>query len=223
MKFLNKFKRNMYRFIEKNFFGLAKLIAFIVAIGSIVAIVMSGLMAFEKLQVTNNVRISTPIIDYQEYKNGALVIENKAEPGIFAKSIEEETDEIIKNLGTLSDEIINKDNMKTKVKVLLKLKTEKYPENIQLAYISSLNRLIKQLVADANDNTNVDEFLSWHDLQFAKSYDDQIDIQKNEQKRIDQIHTEGKELIILTIAGLGFFALFIMMLVLFRIEHNTRS
>jgi hypothetical protein len=213
----------MYRFIEKNFFGLAKLIAFIVAIGSIVAIVMSGLMAFEKLQATNNVRISTPIIDYQEYKNGALVIENKAEPGIFAKSIEEETDEIIKNLGTLSDEIINKDNMKTKVKVLLKLKTEKYPENIQLAYISSLNRLIKQLVADANDNTNVDEFLSWHDLQFAKSYDDQIDIQKNEQKRIDQIHTEGKELIILTIAGLGFFALFIMMLVLFRIEHNTRS
>ncbi|MEK9887958.1 MAG: hypothetical protein VW735_04355, partial [Gammaproteobacteria bacterium] len=180
-------------------------------------------MAFEKLQATNNVRISTPIIDYQEYKNGALVIENKAEPGIFAKSIEEETDEIIKNLGTLSDEIINKDNMKTKVKVLLKLKTEKYPENIQLAYISSLNRLIKQLVADANDNTNVDEFLSWHDLQFAKSYDDQIDIQKNEQKRIDQIHTEGKELIILTIAGLGFFALFIMMLVLFRIEHNTRS
>jgi len=213
----------MYRFFEKNFFGLAKLIAFIVAIGSVVAIVMSGLMAFEKLQVTNNVRISTPIIDYQEYKNGALVIENKAEPGIFAKSIEEETDEIIKNLGTLSDEIINKDNMKTKVKVLLKLKTEKYPENIQLAYISSLNRLIKQLVADANDNTNVDEFLSWHDLQFAKSYDDQIDIQKNEQKRIDQIHTEGKELIILTIAGLGFFALFIMMLVLFRIEHNTRS
>ncbi len=213
----------MYRFIEKNFFGLAKLIAFIVAIGSIVAIVMSGLMAFEKLQATNNVRISTPIIDYQEYKNGALVIENKAEPGIFAKSIEEETDEIIKNLGTLSDEIINKDNMKTKVKVLLKLKTEKYPENIQLAYISSLNRLIKQLVADANDNTNVDVFLSWHDLQFAKSYDDQIDIQKTEQKRIDQIHTEGKELIILTIAGLGFFALFIMMLVLFRIEHNTRS
>ena len=213
----------MYRFIEKNFFGLAKLIAFIVAIGSIVAIVMSGLMAFEKLQATNNVRISTPIIDYQEYKNGALVIENKVEPGIFAKSIEEETDEIIKNLDTLSDEIINKDNMKTKVKVLLKLKTEKYPENIQLAYISSLNRLIKQLVADANDNTNVDEFLSWHDLQFAKSYDDQIDIQKNEQKRIDQIHTEGKELIILTIAGLGFFALFIMMLVLFRIEHNTRS
>ncbi|MDC0446591.1 hypothetical protein OAL99_01710 [Gammaproteobacteria bacterium] len=213
----------MYRFFEKNFFGLAKLIAFLVAIGSVVAIVMSGLMAFEKLQVTNNVRISTPIIDYQEYKNGALVIENKAEPGIFAKSIEEETDEIIKNLGTLSDEIINKDNMKTKVKVLLKLKTEKYPENIQLAYISSLNRLIKQLVADANDNTNVDEFLSWHDLQFAKSYDDQIDIQKNEQKRIDQIHTEGKELIILTIAGLGFFALFIMMLVLFRIEHNTRS
>ncbi|MEK9778675.1 MAG: hypothetical protein VW448_00815 [Gammaproteobacteria bacterium] len=213
----------MYRFIEKNFFGLAKLIAFIVAIGSVVAIVMSGLMAFEKLQATNNVRISTPIIDYQEYKNGALVIENKAEPGIFAKSIEEETDEIIKNLGTLSDEIINKDNMKTKVKVLLKLKTEKYPENIQLAYISSLNRLIKQLVADANDNTNVDEFLSWHDLQFAKSYDDQIDIQKTEQKRIDQIHTEGKELIILTIAGLGFFALFIMMLVLFRIEHNTRS
>ena len=213
----------MYRFIEKNFFGLAKLIAFIVAIGSIVAIVMSGLMAFEKLQATNNVRISTPIIDYQEYKNGALVIENKAEPGIFAKSIEEETDEIIKNLGILSDEIINKDNMKTKVKVLLKLKTEKYPENIQLAYISSLNRLIKQLVADANDNTNVDEFLSWHDLQFAKSYDDQIDIQKTEQKRIDQIHTEGKELIILTIAGLGFFALFIMMLVLFRIEHNTRS
>jgi len=213
----------MYRFIEKNFFGLAKLIAFIVAIGSVVAIVMSGLMAFEKLQSTNNVRISTPIIDYQEYKNGALVIENKAEPGIFAKSIEEETDEIIKNLGTLSDEIINKDNMKTKVKVLLKLKTEKYPENIQLAYISSLNRLIKQLVADANDNTNVDEFLSWHDLQFAKSYDDQIDIQKTEQKRIDQIHTEGKELIILTIAGLGFFALFIMMLVLFRIEHNTRS
>jgi len=213
----------MYRFFEKIFFGLAKLIAFLVAIGSVVAIVMSGLMAFEKLQVTNNVRISTPIIDYQEYKNGALVIENKAEPGIFAKSIEEETDEIIKNLGTLSDEIINKDNMKTKVKVLLKLKTEKYPENIQLAYISSLNRLIKQLVADANDNTNVDEFLSWHDLQFAKSYDDQIDIQKNEQKRIDQIHTEGKELIILTIAGLGFFALFIMMLVLFRIEHNTRS
>ena len=213
----------MYRFIEKNFFGLAKLIAFIVAIGSVFAIVMSGLMAFEKLQATNNVRISTPIIDYQEYKNGALVIENKAEQGIFAKSIEEETDEIIKNLGTLSDEIINKDNMKTKVKVLLKLKTEKYPENIQLAYISSLNRLIKQLVADANDNTNVDEFLSWHDLQFAKSYDDQIDIQKNEQKRIDQIHTEGKELIILTIAGLGFFALFIMMLVLFRIEHNTRS
>lgn len=213
----------MYRFIEKNFFGLAKLIAFIVAIGSVVAIVMSGLMAFEKLQATNNVRISTPIIDYQEYKNGALVIENKAEPGIFAKSIEEETDEIIKNLDTLSDEIINKDNMKTKVKVLLKLKTEKYPENIQLAYISSLNRLIKQLVADANDNTNVDEFLSWHDLQFAKSYDDQIDIQKTEQKRIDQIHTEGKELIILTIAGLGFFALFIMMLVLFRIEHNTRS
>ena len=213
----------MYRFIEKNFFGLAKLIAFLVAIGSVVAIVMSGLMAFEKLQVTNNVRISTPIIDYQDYKNGALVIENKVEPGIFAKSIEEETDEIIKNLGTLSDEIINKDNMKTKVKVLLKLKTEKYPENIQLAYISSLNRLIKQLVADANDNTNVDEFLSWHDLQFAKSYDDQIDIQKTEQKRIDQIHTEGKELIILTIAGLGFFALFIMMLVLFRIEHNTRS
>lgn len=213
----------MYRFFEKNFFGLAKLIAFLVAIGSVVAIVMSGLMAFEKLQATNNVRISTPIIDYQEYKNGALVIENKAEPGIFAKSIEEETDEIIKNLGTLSDEIINKDNMKTKVKVLLKLKTEKYPENIQLAYISSLNRLIKQLVADANDNTNVDEFLSWHDLQFAKSYDDQIDIQKTEQKRIDQIHTEGKELIILTIAGLGFFALFIMMLVLFRIEHNTRS
>ena len=138
----------MYRFIEKNFFGLAKLIAFIVAIGSVVAIVMSGLMAFEKLQATNNVRISTPIIDYQEYKNGALVIENKSEPGIFAKSIEEETDEIIKNLGTLSDEIINKDNMKTKVKVLL----------LSLLMISSLNVprfLIISSVSSSIDFANI--------------------------------------------------------------------
>jgi hypothetical protein len=82
--------------------------------------------------------------------------------------------------------------------------------------------LTKQLVNVGGDQVNIDEFLHWHDQEFAYQVNEQTqqNLMKMGTARTDQM--TGFISLGMLGAALGFFIMFVMMLVMLRIERNTR-
>ena len=98
-----------------------------------------------------------------------------------------------------------------------------YSQELQLAYANSLSKLIQQMVNVGGAEINVDEFIKWHHKEFATQVNNQ---NKNNLLKMGNLKTEqtiGYIALGMTFGALGIFIMFVMMLVMLRIEKNTRK
>ena len=224
----------MFKFIETNFFLIVHRIGFLFALISLALIVFLGMFSYEKISSRATDEISAPSIELAKYQNpiSLQVKPEKASPAvgvveddsqvIFNQRFDAQIEQIITNLQALPNEALDKNNLQFQIKVMIKIKSNAYSPELKLSYVESLSRLTKQLVNVGGAQVNIDEFLHWHDQEFAYQVNEQT--QKNLMKmgtaRTDQM--TGLISLGLLGAALGFFIMFVMMLVMLRIERNTR-
>jgi hypothetical protein len=224
----------MLKFIENNFFLIVQRIGFLFALMSLALIVFLGMFAYEKISSRATDVISAPIIKLADYQN-PISLQNNVELSnvefdnvqfetqlAFSKEFDEQVDLIISIFQKLPEGVVSQNDLQFKIKVMIKIKTDVYSPELKLYYAQSLAKLAQQLVNVGGDQINIDEFLQWHDQQFA--YQVNLQTQQNLMKigsaRADQL--TGFISLGMAMAALGFFIMFVMMLAMLRIERNTR-
>ena len=218
----------MLRSIEKNFFKIVQRLGLLFAILSFAAVVILGITSYQKINIEATDQIDTPVIHFADYQNpiSAQEVEittDLKENDVFNQEFDAQVADIVAALDTLPDTSIDKIDLSQKVKILVKIKSNDYPKNLQLTYAKSLAKLTKQMVNVSGEKTNVDEFIRWHDQEFVKQVNAQT---QNNFLRMGSLKAEkatGFAMLAATAAALGIFIMFVMMLVMLRIERNTRQ
>ena len=224
----------MFKFIENNFFLIVHRIGFLFALISLALIVFLGVFSYEKLSSRATDEISAPSIELAKYQNpislqvepekvsqAVSVVEDDSQV-IFNQKFDAQIEQIITNLQALPNEVLDENDLQFQIKVMIKIKSNAYSPELKLSYVESLSRLTKQLVNVGGDQVNIDEFLQWHDQEFAYQVNEQAqqNLMKMGTARTDQM--TGFISLGMLGAALGFFIMFVMMLVMLRIERNTR-
>ncbi|HIC41416.1 MAG TPA: hypothetical protein EYO74_08450 [Piscirickettsiaceae bacterium] len=225
----------MLRLIEKNFFMIAQRIGLFFATVSFVAVIVLGYVSFEKINTKASDKIDAPVIDFAKYQNpisaqqesinkipSSKISQDEGQDKIN-KAFDTHIDAIVESLEQLPDNVIDKVDLAQKVKILVKIKANPYSQELQLAYANSLSKLIQQMVNVGGAEINVDEFIKWHHKEFATQVNNQ---NKNNLLKMGNLKTEqtiGYIALGMTFGALGIFIMFVMMLVMLRIEKNTRK
>lgn len=218
----------MLRAIEKNFFKIVQRLGLLFAILSFAAVVVLGVTSYQKINTKVSDQIDTPVINFADYQNPisaqeAEITTDLKENNAFNQAFDEQVADMVTALEALPNTSIDKTDLAQKVKILVKIKSNNYPQKLQLAYAKSLAKLTKQMVIVGGEKTNVDEFVKWHEQEFAKQVNTQT---KNNFLRMGSLQVEkstGFIMLAAAAAALGIFIMFVMMLVMLRIERNTRQ
>ncbi len=218
----------MLRSIEKNFFKIVQRLGLLFAMLAFAAVVILGVSSYQKINTEASDQIDTPVINFADYQNpiSAQAVEistDLKEGDEFNQTFDAQVTDMVAALDTLPDTLIDKTDLAQKVKILVKIKSNDYPKDLQLAYAKSLAKLTKQMVVVGGEKTNVDDFIKWHDQEFAKQVNTQT---KNNFLRMGSLQAEkatGFAMLGAAAAALGIFIMFVMMLVMLRIERNTRQ
>jgi|ETNmetMinimDraft_8_1059916.scaffolds.fasta_scaffold18730_3 hypothetical protein len=225
----------MFRFIERNVLILLQWIGLSLAIVLFIAVIALGYISFNKINTTSIDKIDSPIIEFSNYKNFSNLatidlendikveaIEKDATKSDFDKKFNQLIAKISTSLEKLPDDVINKDDIQNKVEVLVKIKSNPYSQELQLAYAASLEKLTKQM-EKIDTPINVDDFIKWHDQEFAFQVNSQK--QKNAMRMRATTDNKINGYIALGLASLCLviFMMLVMMFVLLRIERNTNN
>ncbi|HIM57887.1 MAG TPA: hypothetical protein EYJ00_00980 [Gammaproteobacteria bacterium] len=218
----------MLRSIEKNFFKIVQRLGLLFAILAFAAVMVLSVMSYGKINIEASDQIDTPVIHFADYQNpisakeAGVTIASKADDN-FNQEFDVQLADIVTALEALPDTSIDKTDLAQKVKILVKIKSNDYPQDLQLAYATSLAKLTKQMVNVGGEKTNIDAFIKWHDQEFAKQVNAQT---KNNFLRMGSLSAEkatGYAMLGSAAAALGIFIMFVMMLVMLRVERNTRQ
>ena len=224
----------MFKFIENNFFLIVHRLGFLFALISLALVVFLGVFSYEKINSKATDEISAPSIELAKYQNpislqveanqpsqAVSVVEDDSQV-IFNQEFDTQIEQIITNLQALPNGALDKSELQFQIKVMIKIKSNAYSPELKLSYVESLSRLTKQLVNVGGDQVNIDEFLHWYDQEFAYQVHQQTqqNLMKMGTVRTDQM--TGFISLGMLGAALGFFIMFVMMLVMLRIERNTR-
>jgi hypothetical protein len=224
----------MIRFIEKNVLILLQWVGLFFAVLLFIVVIGLGYYSFEKINTTFVNNIKAPVIEFSSYQNSSSTDVVNLETDIKIKdreNIVEKSDfdnrfnkiiaKISSTLKRLPDDVIDKDDLTSKVEVLVKIKSNPYPQELQLAYASSLEELTQQMV-NINDHVNVDEFIKWHDQEFAFQVNSQTQQNALKMSAIKDSRINGFVALGLASVCLVIFMMFVMMFVLLKIEKNTK-
>jgi len=225
----------MLGFLEKNFFMIVQRLGLLFALISFALIVFLGVFSYEKISSRATDDIAPPVIELAKYQNPiSLNIDKNQQnlnieesliksPSTFNKAFDLQIERIIANLQSLPDGVIDPADLQFNVNVMIKIKSNSYSQALKLNYVESLAKLTKQLVSVGGRQVNIDDFLQWHDQEFARQVDQQRqqNLMKIGTARTDQMI--GFISLAMTGATLGFFIMFVMMLAMLRIERNTRK
>jgi hypothetical protein len=218
----------MLRSIEKNFFKIVQRLGLLFAMLAFVAVIFLGVTSYQKINIEANNQIDTPVINFADYQNPISAQEAKIsadlkENDTFNQEFDTQVADIVAALETMPDTSIDKTDLAQKVKILVKIKSNGYPQNLQLAYAKSLAKLTKQMVIVGGEKTNVDEFVKWHEQEFAKQVNTQTQNNFLSMGSLKAEKATGYAMLGAAAAALGIFIMFVMMLVMLRIERNTRQ
>ena len=124
--------------------------------------------------------------------------------------------------------MIDKTDLKQNVKILVKIRSNPYTQDLQLAYVESLAKLTKQMVNVSGSQVNVDDFFKWYDKEFSKqaSANKEQGIQQYFLVKLASVTVDeaiGFAVLGMAAAMLGVFIMFVMMLSMLRVEKNTRK
>lgn len=222
----------MLRFLEKNFFMIVQRIGLLFAIISLTAVVILGLVSYEKLNAKVSDKINTPIINFSQYKNPVdtqpLSIDETVTATFNAGDVNipifnTHIDTIVNSLKQLPDSVVSKVNLRDRVEILVKIKTSAYSKELQLAYATSLAELTPQLINTNNHQIDIDDFLKWHDQEFSTQVNLQIQRNLLKMNSVKAQKVTGFITLNMAAVALGIFIMFVMMLAMLRIEQNTRQ
>ena len=225
----------MLGFLERGFFTLVQRLGLLFAITAFAATAALAFFSYEKLSLQASDRIQTPVIKYADYQNPISAAEATTEqantevaspaqtPDTFTQEFDLAVSQIIAQLKQLPDDTINKEGLETNVKVLVKIKSNPYVQELQLAYAQSLAKLTKTLVTVGGSDINVDDFFAWHDKEFAKQVDAQTQSNIQKMSSLKSERANGMIALGMSAAALAVFIMLVMMLVVLRIEKNTRG
>ncbi|MDC9727597.1 MAG: hypothetical protein PSN35_07165 [Candidatus Thioglobus sp.] len=222
----------MSNIVERGFYSIVHKLGFVFALLSLALIVFLGLFGYEKISSRATDEIKPPVIELAKYQNPislninqpndvAASIPAKSQP-TFTSEFDAHIERIITNLQALPEGVITQADLQFKIKVMIKIKSNAYPQPLQLSYVKSLDKLTKQLVNVGGNQVNIDDFLNWYDQEFTRQVDQQTqqNLMRIGSAREDQM--TGFMSLSMAAMALGFFIMFVMMLAMLRIERNTR-
>ncbi|MBC8493987.1 MAG: hypothetical protein ISR70_03030 [Candidatus Thioglobus sp.] len=222
----------MSNIIERGFYSIVHKLGFLFALTSLVLIVFLAMFGYEKISSRATDEIKPPVVELAKYQNPislnisqsndvTATVQNTIQP-IFTNEFDAHVERIIANLQALPEGVINQADLQFKIKVMIKIKSNDYPQPLRLSYVKSLDKLTKQLVNVGGNQVDIDDFLHWHDQEFARQVDQQTqqNLMRIGSAREDQM--TGFISLSMAAMALGFFIMFVMMLAMLRIERNTR-
>ncbi len=223
----------MSNIIERGFYSIVHKLGFVFALASLALIIFLGFFGYEKISSRATDEIKPPVIELAKYQNpislnidqpshSAAAVQNNIQP-TFTNEFDTHVERIITNLKALPEGVIDQADLQFKIKVMIKIKSNAYPQPLQLSYVRSLDKLTKQLVNVGGEHINIDDFLHWYDQEFSQQVNSQTqqNLLKMGTARADQM--TGFISLSMAAMALGFFIMFVMMLAMLRIERNTRQ
>jgi len=206
-------------FIEKVFLKMTQMIGLLFII---IILIMAGTLGYNNISITNE-KSDIPVIQFADYQKITHNQENTIANNLgnnqqFEQKFNAHIDDIVIALSNLSDQAVDKNNLKQKVKVSSKIKLNSYPQSVQLSYLQSLAKLINQ-VAIVGVKVNINELTNWHDQSFFHQ------IQENSEANFVKIGTVKIKQNTYTALwdALLIFAMLVIILAVLRIERNTRK
>jgi hypothetical protein len=157
----------MFRFIEKSFLKITQILGLLFAT---IVLVVAVIVSYNKIDVKADDKIDTPVVKFADYQKlirnqKAKISKNLDNNQRFDKTFNAYIDDIVSALSGLSDNVIDKTDLKQKVKISSKVKLSQYPQSVSVAYVKSLAKLTNQ-VAIVDVKVNMDELVNWHDQSF---------------------------------------------------------
>ncbi len=225
----------MLKSIEKNFFVIVQRLGIFFALIAFILVITLGFVSYDKINNQTNAQSNIPVIEFAKYQNPISAQTKDKDQGLdtkkedkFNKEFDAYIEKIATNLEKLPEKVIDKTDLRQNVKILVKIKSNPYSQELQLAYAKSLAKLTKQMVNVSGSQVNVDDFIKWHDQEFAKQVDENknLNIQQYLLFKLTSMtiqETIGFAVLGITAVMLGFFIMFVMMLAMLRIEKNTRK
>lgn len=210
-------------FIEKVFLKITQIIGLLCVISILVT---AGMLGYNNISITDE-KSDIPVIQFADYQKMTRKQENKIADNLvnnqqFEQKFNSYINDIVIALSNLSnqvsDQAVDKNNLKQKVKMASKIKLNRYPQSVQLSYVQSLAKLTNQ-VAIVGAKVNIDELTHWHDQSFFR--------QIQENSKVNFIQIGSVKIKQNTYAALWnallIFAMLVIMLAVLRIERNTRK
>ncbi|CAC9658267.1 hypothetical protein [bacterium endosymbiont of Bathymodiolus sp. 5 South] len=210
----------MFRFIEKSFLKITQILGLLFAT---IILVMAVIMSYNKVDVKTDDKIDTPVVKFADYQKfirnqEAKIGKNLDNNQRFDKTFNAYIDDIVSALSGLSDKVIDKTDLKQKVKISSKVKLNQQPQSVSVAYVKSLAKLTNQ-VAIVDAKVNMDELIKWHDQSFFQQIKEK---DKRNFLQIGPLRIE-KSAYSMMWEALAIFMLLVIMLAVLRIEQNTRK
>ncbi len=210
----------MFRFIEKSFLKITQILGLLFAT---IVLVVAVIVSYNKIDIKADDKIDTPVVKFADYQKlirnqKAKISKNLDNNQRFDKTFNAYIDDIVSALSGLSDNVIDKTDLKQKVKISSKVKLSQYPQSVSVAYVKSLAKLTNQ-VAIVDVKVNMDELVNWHDQSFFQQIKEK---DKRNFLQVGPLRIE-KSAYSAMWEVLAIFMLLVIMLAVLRIEQNTRK
>lgn len=212
----------MFKFVEKGFFAIVHKLSLLFATIAFLASIVLGIVSYENI---NNPGVELPMIEFSKYQPSITTPNNTVERKIeqqyaFNKAINTQIQTIINNLGQLPDGVIDKNNLDKKIALLVHIKSNTHPRELQLLYAKSLANLTQQMLKENAGNIQIDNLLQWHQRVFIAKINTQLNANSlkystNKTHKIIGFPTLG-----MAFGMLGIFMILVMMLAVLRIEKT---
>ena len=210
----------MFRFIEKSFLKITQILGLLFAT---IVLVVAVIVTYNKVNIKADDKADVPVVRFADYQKLIRTQEVKISKNLdnnqrFDKTFNAYIDDIVSALSGLSDNVVDKTDLKQKVKISSKVKLNQHPQSVSVAYVQSLAKLTNQ-VAIVDVKVNMDELVKWHDQSFFQQIKEK---DKRNFLQIGSLRIE-KSAYSAMWEALAIFMLLVIMLAVLRIEQNTRK
>ncbi len=230
--------------MERKFFWIVRLVGLLIASASLLVVLVSGYMSFDQYTTTANEAVAPPKVELSKYKavmaeeiinenlDGEESVENNNTPSTnendpLQKEYDAKFNSILSSLnGYATKEGVNQSTVSEEgLRNYISEQMSDYYNDIQILYITQLaqeSELLLKSVIDVNP-IEWSNFVEWFTLDFKTQWANEQERIQMERMAASQEKEEALTTLAFTGGGLIVFMFFTMILVLLRIEINTRK
>ena len=233
--------------MERKFFTIVRILGAFIASLSLLAVVSGGIMAYNQLTSAADTEIKTPQVEFssfekesapsadgneQNYEEDKSIQKNvvDGDTSDYEKQFDKYFTKIVDNINKYAEKYnvgtVNEEPLKN----YLNGQLENYDADLALSYMHQLTTITAQLLTSPNaKNTITGEPMKWDELitWFNNKFQQQVSLEQ-ERVQSEEMEAASDKIAGLTTLGvvgasLFVFMFFTMVLVLLRIESNTRK